>query len=1168
MKFKFHLFVQKHQNQTYTATPLPFYDLTSYGPNLDDLKTELAEAVAERVENTSPHMLQHLEFNPKLTMRKVQVEIRPIDRKKRKKRREQVRIGFSLLVLPEDEGQLVVTVPKLGNPPLTFYAYNWEELEQTAITEITAWLEDSTLEDLHLVRHARTEQLDTLEVEVEVKKPKDRKDDFSSVFDRFSDHEGRQFWALREIGVNLMAQASEGRFRRAYHREDEVSLILQAVASARHNSVLVTGPAEVGKTAIIHEIVRRIHSQDCDEALHGRQVWMLSPDRIIAGAQFVGTWEERINNIVDECRKERHILYIPDLPGMLEVGRWSKSDSNVALALKPHIANGEVIIIGEAAPDRLIMAESLGQSFINIFRRVDVPPLAEDETLSLLGHVARDLERDFNVRILPDALQSSVQLSRRFWPYRAFPGKAIRLLEEATTDIAQQRTHSAPNSEGGTLLRRIRSTRVGRQDVIAAFARTSGMPEFIVNDEARMAIQEVENYFFERILGQEEAVEAMVDLVATIKAGLNDPNKPLGTFLFIGPTGVGKTQMAKTLAAYLFGDESRLIRFDMSEYSDYDGVARLIGAFNQEGELTRQVREQPFSVVLLDEFEKASPRIYDIFLQVLGEGRLTDAAGKTTFFHNTILVLTSNLGGGQKAFRAPGFAIGDEIDPAVVNATLRDHYLDQIEQYFRPEFINRLDKIVVFRQLTPQAVRNIAKRELNEVLLRDGITRRGILVEIDEAVIDLVLERGYSPEYGARPLKREIERRVVAPMARTLAQHATQTQNLLRVGVEGDALVLKSVPIDDAAVKSTVNLAGGLDSSITQQQRLDLPQLVEGFAALRRRLQDWAESDTVKEMVREKDSLSASTYSSDFWDKRDDARDSMRRFYFLDRLTRRLRQLQERVEYLEDFAMLVNRERDLRYQTELAHDYEELYNNVSFLDIELLTARLPHRNQAIMLIRPMGTPPAASEKASDAWMRRLSEMYLWWAERKGYDREIYALPAASADAAAARRDFVHLTAGSFEDVMKRYARYERTQEIALWFEGSNVFGFLKGERGLHRLLGKDSSGDDLVRVQVFALPDGTDVRGWLADYQRIKTDISEGRRPQPSAEKHTVIRVYSLDRNEKFVRDQRTGVRLTSIKDVMQRGQIDPFILAYLKSEEANIGWEDRFPPTFPFDRR
>ncbi|MCD4686274.1 MAG: AAA family ATPase, partial [Anaerolineae bacterium] len=1015
--------------------------------------------------------------------------------------------------------------------------------------------DDETLEELQQYHHARSEFLDTLEVEVTIKKAKERaKAERGPFFGRPDPDEDEDFHALKEVGINLSAQVGEQRFRRAYHREDEIEMVLQILMSRRHNSVLVTGPSESGKTAVVHEVVRRILNQDCDVALHEREVWMLTPDRIIAGAQYVGTWEDRINNIVDECRKKRHILYVPDLTGLLEVGRWSKSDMNVGLALKPHIASGEVCIIGEVSAERLTMAQGLGPGFTDLFRRVDILGMSEEETLSMMGNVARDLERELNVRIQPDAMQASVGLSRRFWPYRAFPGKAIRLLEETAADATRLQANPPP-ATSSRLRRRPFMVRVGRSEVIGAFSRYSGLTEFVVNDETRMTVREVEAFFRARVLGQEEAVQAVVSLMAMVKSGLNDPHKPLGTFMFIGPTGVGKTHMAKMMAGYLFGDEERLIRFDMSEYTDFDGVTRLIGAFDREGELTRRIREQPFSVLLLDEFEKAAPRIYDIFLQVLGEGRLTDAAGRTTLFHNTIVILTSNLGGGSKAFRAPGFTVGEATDPAVVNAQLRSHYVQEVQRYYRPEFVNRLDRTVVFGLLDPGAVRSIARREMNDVLRRDGFTRRNMLVELDETVIDLVLEKGYTPEYGARPLKREIERRVVDPMARQLAERSSAEQHLLRVYVEDGELALKSVPIDDAP-KSAVTLGAG-GNGAGGKQKLSLSELAEGFALLRRRLMDWAEGDTVKGMQREKSALLSATHTQDFWDDTEHAGQNMRRFYFLDRLTRRLRQLQERAEYLEDFAVIVSRERDHSYQTELAKDYEQLYNNVAFLDIELITARLPHRNHAMMLLSMMGTQPVPPMKPHHAWHRRVSEMYLWWAEHKGYDREVYLL--VPDENAPGGKRFVQLRAGNFKSVMKRYATHGPTDEIALAFEGSNVFGFLKGERGAHRRLTNEPGGEELARVQVFALPDNTKVDEWLADYQRIKTDIAEGRQPQPASERHAVIRVYSLDRSDTFIRDQRTNVRKTHIKQVMQQGQLDAFILAYLRTVEAKIGWEDRY---------
>lgn len=1161
MLFKFHLYVQKHFNRTYTVIALPFYDLTVYGSNLEEIKQEITETLQKRIAETHPSNLHQFEFNSKISLQKTQIEARPTDRKKRNKRREKVKLTFSLLVEPMEDDQLYVRVPKLGFHGPSFYAFNWEELHTQAQTELANWLDGFSLEQLHDYTYSRQETLEILEVEVALKKLKDRADEEADAFNPFATPQ-ENFWALKETGVNMTAQAAEGRFRRAYRRDELVEDLMKTLMAPRNNSILLIGPSEGGKTAVIHEVVRRMQRGDCPEPLRDRAVWMLSPDRIIAGAQFIGTWEERINNIADECRKKGHILFIEDLPGLLEIGRWSKSDANVALALRPHIASGELTLIGEGLPDRVAMGDNLGPGFMNLFRRVEVPSMTEEETISVLGSVARDLEREHNIRILPEANDATVQLTRRFVPYRAFPGKAIRLLEETVHD------HNRAHSSGGgrSFLRRIPNALINRQSVIMTFSRLSGMPEFIVNDTARMNIEEVEKYFHDRILGQEDAVQTVVNLVTTVKAGLNDPGKPMGALLFIGPTGVGKTQMAKTLATYLFGHEDRMIRFDMSEYRDLDGIAKLIGAFGKEGELTRRVREQPFSVVLLDEFEKADPRIYDIFLQVLGEGRLTDSGGKTTYFHNSIIIMTSNLGAGAKAFSGLGFSRGTQVtQSAEVNEALREHYHDQVESYFRPEFVNRIDYIVVFGQLDPLALRSIATREMGEILLRDGITRRNLLVEIEESVIDLVLKTGYSPLYGARPLKREIERIVVSPMARELAQRSPQDNNLLRIAVDKDSqqIYLKNVPIDQSGAQTNIELTTGIGDDAVRRLRMDTAQLVEGFAILRRKLMDWLESETYKEMTQEKADLLTYTQAPDFWDNGSEARTKLGRFYFLDRLTRRVQQLYERAEYLEDFAILVNRERDLRYQPDLARDYEELHRNAAYLDVELLTAHLPHRNQAMLLLKPIGTTPInRTSKPTEEWLHRLARVYLFWAERKGYDRDIYML--LPDKTAPGGQRFKHLNAANFADLMKQFNEAGYTEEIALLMEGSNVFGFLKGERGLHRLE-RDGS-DELAYMQVFAIPDGTNIDEWLNDYREIKVDIEEGRRAAPPNERLTVIRFYALDKQgERFIRDTRTNVRSIRIKDVMERGQIDDFILAYLEQEERGVGWEDRFPPTFPF---
>jgi ATP-dependent Clp protease ATP-binding subunit ClpC len=1154
MNFKFYLFVQKHQGGFYTVAALPFNDVVAYGANLDTVKAEIAESLKEKVAEMPVAALHKLEFVPGLTMQHVTVEIRPVDRRTKKKRRDQVKITFSLLVRKEEDGQLFVTVPRLGSPPLSFYVYSQEELQAQAQQEIAAVLGDATLEDLTDLKPARSEYLETLEIEIPIKKAKERAASALSDILGSSRKEDNDLSVLQEVGLSMTAQEGEGRLRKAYRRESHVEDILQVLSQPRNNCVLLVGQSEVGKTAIVHEVVRRIAKKTCPEALHGREVWMLTPDRLIAGAQFIGTWEERIMAIANACRNKGVILYIEDLPGLLEAGRWSKSDTNIGMALKPHIASGHMVIIGECSPERLLMGQNLGSGLINLFKIVRVDPFAQDEAYAVLASVARDLERTHDIRIDPSALDSAIELTRRFLPYRAFPGKGIRLLEDAAAEIARKTaTHEGDGIASRRFTPRQTLTRAG---VIGHFSHLTGLPEFIINDDSRLELDGAETFFQERVMGQPQALQAMINLIVTVKAGLNDPKKPLGSFLFIGPTGVGKTEMAKTLAAYLFGDPARMIRFDMSEYSSGDGAVRLIGTLNAEGELTCKVREQPFCVVLLDEFEKAESRIYDIFLQVLGEGRLTDANGKTTYFHNTILIMTSNLGAGQREMRKTGFNVPEAADAEGKSLDL--HYRQHVESYFRPEFVNRIDQIVVFGHLAPDALRQIAARELTEVLTRDGIARRNALVEIDESVIRLVLEKGYSPVYGARPLKREIERLVVTPLARMLAAAPQRESQLLRVVAEGAGVTIRSLPITEAEQTATVSLSSGNGS----RQRMDTPALVEALAALRRKLADWNASDTVKEMREEKTNLMAQTQRPDFWKRADEARETLARYYFLDRLLQRIEGLRERAEYLEDFGIMISRERAYGYQTDLARDYEKLYHQVSYLDVELMTAHLPHRNQAMMLITGLGDQTHPPEDAHAAWPRRMAELYLRFAERKGYELHIYLLkPALNAPGGMA---FHRLLAPDFPTLRAELAAQPPTAEIALYLQGTNVFGFLKGERGVHKRVGREGMADELAYVRVYACPDDTEITRWLDDYQLVKTEIAEGTRTAPAQEKLTVIRLYSLDR-EKFIRDLRTAIKLTNVKEVMERGLLDEMILAYLQTPDAQITWEDRYPATFPY---
>ncbi len=645
MKLPIRLFVQKHENRTYTVTVPAIPGMTAYGPTLEEVKQELAEALAKRLGEIPPEFIPTLAAQPNDGFAKITVDLWPSDHQGRR-RRGSFKLTASLLITPQDDGQVLVSVPRLTNPSLVFFVPSLETLGEIAQVELAQYFSGAPLEILIQYQAARHESIDVIEVEFTPRSP----------VQEVKALQEQEFWALRASGVNLTAQAAEGQLSRAYRRDKEVEEVLATLAGDARASLILVGPPGAGKTAVVHEVARRIRRKECPEALHDRELWSVTGASLIAGMQFIGQWQDKLNNVVHEVRKKRHILFIEDVAGLADAGRWSKSDENMADFLKPYIQTGDVVVIGESTPERLRYTERLTPSFLAQFRTQKVDPTSDADTLSILTAVSRRLEREQEVRIDPSALDAAAELTTRFLPGRSQPGKAVTLLEQTTSAIAHQQQAAVGSRRP-----------VARKDVVTTFTRQTGLPEFIISDEAPLDLVAVRRHFVERVIGQEGAAEAMVDLIATVKAGMNDPEKPLGTFLFIGPTGVGKTQLAKTLANYLFGDDQRVLRFDMSEYGDPAGVRRLIGmpGLGNEGELTAKVRSQPFCVLLLDEFEKADPQIYDIFLQVMGEGRLTDATGQTTSFQNAIIIMTSNLGARGRDQRTIGLRSGEGEDRRV-----------------------------------------------------------------------------------------------------------------------------------------------------------------------------------------------------------------------------------------------------------------------------------------------------------------------------------------------------------------------------------------------------------------------------------------------------------------------------------------------------------------------
>jgi ATP-dependent Clp protease ATP-binding subunit ClpA len=551
----------------------------------------------------------------------------------------------------------------------------------------------------------------------------------------------------------------------ALNREPEVAELSALLSAPDRRPVLLVGKRLVGKTAVIHEFVRRRmdRRRSSEITMHvasiadlAGDVYLVSPQRLISGMSFLGQWEGRFLAILKETKRKHHILYFDDLIGLFHAGRTSASQLSVAHVLKPYLERRDVQVLAETTPEAFRVLQELDRSFADLFQIVRIEEPNEEKNLHTLLGYRRVLERQHDSRFHPDVLPTVIELTRRYVSDAAFPGKAARLLQSL-----------AAKHNMGT---------VTRAEALGEFSAGSGLSVSFLDDRAELNYAQVLGALSAEVIGQKAAVTACADAVTIAKARLNDSVRPIASFLFLGPTGVGKTQCAKALANYLFGDRERLVRFDMNEFASYYSVARLTGTFDApEGLLTSAVRRSPFAVVLFDEIEKAHPAVFDLLLGVMGDGRLTDARGQLVDFSNTIIILTSNLGA-REAATDLGFRQTNRSDASV--------YRRAAEKFFRPEFFNRLSRVVPFERLRREDVQGIAHRLIEDVFKREGLVRRGVKLVIETGARNLLVEAGYHPQLGARALKRTLERQVTAPIAARLS--ATPTDQPLIVFLKAD----------------------------------------------------------------------------------------------------------------------------------------------------------------------------------------------------------------------------------------------------------------------------------------------------------------------------------------------------------------------------------------------
>lgn len=543
----------------------------------------------------------------------------------------------------------------------------------------------------------------------------------------------------------------------AWELENFVQDIMDKLVHQRAN-VIVVGNHGVGKSAVLKLAFKRLAGQVRKGQLDNT-FWRIMSQRITASAKYLGEWQENCELLVQELKQINGILWVQDLIQLIRIGGQGAEDS-VAAFLLAFLQQGELQIIGEITPQELESMRRYLPGFVENFQIITIKELPETKIQSILQQFADYSKNNLKIKIPEESTSLIYRLLKRYFPYESFPGKAVNFIGRCISNaqLSQEKT-------------------ITKTKVIENFIEQTGLPELFLKDDILLDQEDLKRHFNKNIIGQPLAVDKMTSVVKIFKAGLNNPYKPIQTLLFAGPTGVGKTASAKALADYFFGKgqkQSPLIRIDMSEFQHAGMIHRFIGSGKEVGKLVQLVREKPFSVLLLDEVEKADPSIFDALLGVLDEGMLVDAFGRVTSFRNTIIIMTSNLGASNR--HSIGFGNGSADETA---------YLSAISAFFRPEFVNRIDGIVFFNSLNKKDIKAITLKELDALKKREGFVKRGITFHFSDALIDHLVNTGFDEKYGARPLQRTIENTLINPMANWLLANPTAEKIKLRLDYDG-----------------------------------------------------------------------------------------------------------------------------------------------------------------------------------------------------------------------------------------------------------------------------------------------------------------------------------------------------------------------------------------------